>query len=716
MRQGYMPNTVMPADHNRMKLPHGLARLIPYAGCFILTLILWLPFGFKDMGLIEEISITEQLDAGQSLFFISPQSALDLSRSRPLLMFFYAAAHALDPHSYQFYNLFMLAFFFGKLVVVYHLLLQFLPGQRLLAFVSSLLFMVYPGDTGVYALRTIHIHASIVAYLIAVYGLVRFRLSSGRRSTVALAGAAALLMFSLGQYQIALGAALFTPMLLFYFGRPYKRTLAGAGVWYGALAAVMLYAVWAGKQPGITAYEDGLLASLVLTPETVVSMANAVATGLMRQLTGWGTAWEQLTMLPVYAPYVAAALLVIICLGGWLMHNKPTPARSRIPRTVLLLPATGCVVFILGLSTFLPLPYYRFNTFRIYLLAMLGAALTLAGLLYLLSRLTRRYANVTFLILAMLFAGLGYLHALSQHQYYVNASLQQQSILQQIVSQAPRVQPGTAFVVLDQGKRLDPVYVFYKGSLLANALRYLYQDVTLDAGHCPFYDGSAASPNCQFEPSALKIVRLNDEISLPYARILFFTSDRSGQLTLLSAAAAQRLYGVSDYQPASRIVSGTPPDRIHTLFSCQPALDCYQPLAPIPVISDHFELPQRDDIGFGWRELEFDQQGASFHWSVNSSPTIDVLLSDSSDLRLEFRIENWVDTEQINSLRLLVNGQDIPLRLTSTPSGGRLYEGVVPRGINGGQLITQLVFSSQRVPPVPQLGFALYSMRIEPLR
>src|SRR6187549_1417959 len=94
-----------------------IARLIPYIGMFVIALVLWLPFGFKTTGLIEEISIYEQLDAGHSLFFITPDSVMSISRSRPLQMFFFSAAYALDRDSYQFYNIFMMLFFFGKIVV-----------------------------------------------------------------------------------------------------------------------------------------------------------------------------------------------------------------------------------------------------------------------------------------------------------------------------------------------------------------------------------------------------------------------------------------------------------------------------------------------------------------------------------------------------------------------------------------------------------------------
>ena len=133
---------------------------VTYGGMFLLTLILWLPFSFKTTGLIEEWGVLRVIETGSQLFFITPNSALGPHRMRPLEVFVHSLAHALDPDSFLFFNLFQLLFMFGKMAAIYWLLLQFLPGRRLLAFAASTLFLVYPADTALFTFRAIHIQAA----------------------------------------------------------------------------------------------------------------------------------------------------------------------------------------------------------------------------------------------------------------------------------------------------------------------------------------------------------------------------------------------------------------------------------------------------------------------------------------------------------------------------------------------------------------------------
>ncbi|MEP6987460.1 MAG: hypothetical protein ABI970_17785, partial [Chloroflexota bacterium] len=326
-----------------------------------------------------------------------------------------------------------------------------------------------------------------------------------------------------------------------------------------------------------------------------------------------------------------------------------------------------------------------------------------------------------FVGLALPFIGLGFLSAFQQHQYYVNASLDQQSILQQIGQQAPQLKPDTNIVLLDRAGTLSKTYVFYKGTYLEASLRYLYKDKTLIAGNCPFYGVTAQSKNCQFETTALKITRLNDTITVPYDHMLLFSNELDGQLKLLTAAEVPAEYHLTGYDPMSRIVGQTLPYRMTTLFSCDPALSCYHeiPNALNGAASTTFDLSQADDIGFGWRETEFDEYGDFFHWSVNSMPWVDVNLTDAVDLSLEFRIEHWLNIKVIDSLTLTVNGQDIPLTYTTRKSGGRLYHATIPHGISAGQPIRQLIFKTDAPSTVQaaagtKLGFTLYDLHVRP--
>lgn len=701
-----------------------LTQLIPYIGMFIIALMLWLPFGFKTTGLIEELSITQTLDAGNRFYFITPDSVMSISRSRPLQMFFFTAAYVLDPDSYQFYNIFMLLFFFGKIVVMYWLVLQFLPGKKLLAFITGVLFMLYPADTGLFALRVIHVHSAILAYLLAVYLLIQFYKWRGWKSVLALFISGILVIFSLGQYQIALAAAIITPLILLYFGRPNRRFFIAAVGWYASSAIILLYEVWAAKQPGIEAYEAVLMPTADLASNPFRSLATAVLVGYQRQISTWSAAFNKLNDLPTYGFYIAIGLLTSIIVGWLLLRQEPSEANAQPIswQRYLLVFLTGIVLFPIGMATYLPLPNYRFEDFRIYLLAMIGSAIVLVLLLYFISRLIKRYREVLFLILALPFIGLGLLSALTQQQRYVNYSLTQQNVLQKMVAQAPQLAPNTSVVIIDPAGILKRAYVFYYGSLLQPTVSYLYSDPTIQVFYCPVYGGTDDSQTCQFKADGLHIRSLPSP--LPYSQLLLFMTGDNGEVKLLSSedAAATLQIPAADYVPASHIIGTQPPHRASTMFSCVPALSCYhEPNDNQSVISNgSFDLPSTTDIGFGWRELEVNSQDETFHWSVNRTSTVDINLSANGDLNLEFKVLYWMDEGLINSLKLSINGQDIPLTFKPSEPRGRIYHAVIPQAaLTGRPSRTQLVFTTDYLVPVindpnTQLGFALSWLHIRP--
>ena len=184
----------MPKDR---RWPQRVQQIVPYAGMVLLTLLLWLPFGFKTTGLVEEWGVTGLMESGSRPFFITPDSNLAAHRMRPFEVFFHAAAYALDPDSFLFYNVFQLLFLAGKMVAVYWLVLQFFPKQRVLALGAGVLSVVYPVDSALFTFRVIHVHAAILAYLIAACLLIRHVRQPDRSGRLALAGAAILLAFSL---------------------------------------------------------------------------------------------------------------------------------------------------------------------------------------------------------------------------------------------------------------------------------------------------------------------------------------------------------------------------------------------------------------------------------------------------------------------------------------------------------------------------------------
>jgi hypothetical protein len=700
------------------------SRLSPvtYVGMFLLTLVLWLPFSFKTTGLIEEWSIVRFLESGSQLFFITPHSAIDQSRLRPLLTFVHSAAYALDPDSFLYFNVFLLLFMFGKMVAACWLVLQFLPRQRVLAFVAGVLFVVYPADTAMFTLRALQIHAAACSYLFAAYLLIRFARRPARAGWTYLAGAAGLLLFSLMTYQLALPLAILTPLTALAFVRPSDRRLWMAiAVWYGAITIPLLYAVWAYHQSAGTPYEMALLATKpAAAASPLADVMGAIGLAYERQATGWATAWQELGRYPQLRAAVLAALALFAATGAWVARDeRRDPAgRPASTRRYLIVAIVAAGIVVLGMAVFLALPTHRRQDFRIYFLSMSGSALVLALLLFSISRAVRSFRSVVFLMLAVPFVGLGYTHALQNHQTYVNYSLEQQQVLQDVVAEAPRLTRNSFVIFLDETGAIDKEYLFYYGFYLGTGLKYVYGDPSIDAGYCPLTSPGALGTSCTFDASAIHIKNgLKIDVTVPYDRVVFLANSVDDHFRLVTPDELAAAHRVTGYKPQARIAGTVPPPRAATMFSCEPALSCYREST---ASATSFDLPNTGPIGRGWRAPEPDAGGGTFRWSLIVEPTVSVNLAHAVDLALEFHITMWLDRDVVDSLTLSLNGTMIPLTYEPAQPAGRLYHAVLPREVLArSSTHTNLVFHVNRLVPVPsvpdvKLGIALSSLRIRP--
>lgn len=704
------------------------SRLVPYIGMAVVAVLVWLPFSFKTTGLLEELGATEMLDNGAQLFFITPY-ATDLGqvRSRPLQWFPTALAHALDSNSYIVYNLFIVLFTLGKMVATYWLILKFLPGKKLLAFLTGVLFVLYPADTGLFSIRIIHGHFSVMAYLFAVYFLIQFWEHQGRKRGLALLGMVVALMFTVWQYQIALAACFITPVVLLYFTRPTKRFFIAAGTWYVTLALLLVYSLWAASQSTTSSYEGALLPSGI-SVESIGQMVYALLIGYLRQIVAWGSAVGKLSYLAYYGVYVLAGVVIVAFVGWWIIRQQ---RRGTSPLAVsgwryAILWLGGVAFFAVGVATFIPIPSRQLQEYRIYLLALLGSAWVLVLSLYLISRLVRRYQNALFITLTLPFIGLALVNAMQQQQYYTNFSLEQQSLVQQVVAQVPAYKPGTQIVLLDEAGLMDRLYVYYFGIYWRTALRYIYNDHALDAYYCPPEGGTIAlSAACtletadvrvsNYEPWSLAVTTPVDS-TVSYRNAILFRTTFDRQVQLITAEEARTDYNIEGYDPQPLIVQADPPYRVTTLFSCNPALSCYRP--PPPVTSLDLDLQQ--EIGMGWRGAEPAANGNGvFQWSTKRVTSVEVNLNPDHDYQLTFKALAWiVDDATMDGLKLAVNGHDIPLTFSPDESSGRIYSAVIPRTALADQTIsTVLVFTLDHISPVPtapdvKLGFALNWLRI----
>jgi hypothetical protein len=703
-------------------------KLVPYIGMLLLANLLWLPFSFKTMGLVEELGVENVLDQGHPLFFITPDSPMNSHRARPLEVFFHTLSYELDHDSYLYYNIFQMLLIYGKMVAAYWLVLEFLPHRKVLGFIIGLLFILYPADTGNFTFRTIHIHASVLTYLLAFYVSILYYKGVGR-GRFKLALMSGFLAFSLLEYQIALAAALITPFFLLYFGLRKRRLGIVSGVWYATVLFSALYSLWAISQVSTQSYDQTFLDTLSSGGgNDINSILYALLLGYQRQFTSWTTAVGKLISLEYYWSYVLIGLVLSLFIGWWLLKQQqdenPTEPVKRWQLLVLLLSGVG--FFAVGMATYLPIANHRLQDFRTYFLAMFGSALVLGLLLYLVSRILSRHWEKILILLSLPFITLGLVNAFYLHQYYVNNSLIQQSILQQIVKQAPELQPDILILINDKTDLLNQEYVFYFGVYTEMVLRYLYQDPTLQVVVCPEDGGfNTQSIQCKMNAKNLELITKNanndaNVTSVSYNRVLLFETNDDHLVKLVTPDEAAAELGIEGYDPQAHILSQTPPPRALTLFSCEPALSCFR--KDLTQREDTYILPTTGTIGVGWRDPEFSpDSGVIFRWSITNVSTVKFNLISNSDFSLTFKMVGWLNNNSVNGLKLTVNGQDIPLTYEVIQPAERMYSATIPQSVLVGYPSkTKLIFTIDKISPVPEvptvsLGWALSDLTIKPI-
>ncbi|MFN8451165.1 MAG: hypothetical protein U0521_21940 [Anaerolineae bacterium] len=165
-------------------MSHRLTRwLLPILASIGLVVILWLPFGLKVSGIMEEWLVVHDLEHGGASernedfdWFITT----GVHRLRPLVGLTFVAAYSLTPDSFVGYNLVAMALFVGKSVVLYLILRKLTRDNTTYALLVALLFIIYPADGGLFAFRSINVHLAVLWFLLSVY-LFLIYFESGRR-------------------------------------------------------------------------------------------------------------------------------------------------------------------------------------------------------------------------------------------------------------------------------------------------------------------------------------------------------------------------------------------------------------------------------------------------------------------------------------------------------------------------------------------------------
>ncbi len=710
-------------DWLRQRTPFLTGTVLPVGGIVLIVLGFWLPFGFRTTGLIEEWGINARLAQGWQMLFVDVGSPMGAHAIRPLTFLPFAAAYALDPGSFLGYNLLHMLILIGKGIFAFALVRRLLPRHEVLAFTIAVLFIIYPGSTGVFTFRAINVHAMVMFYVASVYLLMLYWDAPRWWRLLLLWGA---LLMSLLIYESVFPAVALTPFLLVFRARGLTRRVITLSLlwWLMPLIAGLRIVLILLTTPSTALYQtqysmqfDGLLSAI---PGMLLHSFWGAWNEALSGLRSAGT-----LLIPAAVSAVVVLSISLVLARRW----QPVHRARRADYGLAIAAALG--LMLAAYAPFLPFPAYRTLYLHTLLLPSLGAAVVLLSVLFVVLRRKALFAVAASVLMFVASAS-----AYQQHASYRALSLQQQRFLGQMLEIAPMLASETHVVVIDRTELMNSVWFFEPHPSMSYALQYLYGVPELDTTICFAPDMRSNTPgaNCVFDSESFSLMAdeqmppgSTDDASRSGNEQFSARRSLNSNLLVLDYSLDRELTLVEDlspytqgtssngYQPAARIVPGA--NAVSTrLFECWPIEDCTLPLLRnVPEGPQRIEFDDSAAIGGGWRAPEVTQNGESFRWMVDTSGTLWTRLDEANAYQIQLRLFYWLTPETLASVRLTFN--DTPLDISVSSDGTLLTADIAP-GLASREIdqIEVLIDHLDTVPGTDvQLGVAADWLQITPV-
>ncbi len=539
-----------PADH-----------VVAVAGLLLLIVALWAPFG---------LPVSPTFEEWKGLYWTVERGSLPVVfPNRPLLFAPYALAH-LTGRPLEALNLMQAGAMLAKGALVYLLVVRLIAGSGALAFLSGALAIVYPADTGLFTLRTVSQHLAVAFCLLAIHLL----LSLGRRFRWwRLFSVWLVQTLSLSLHAVSIPLLLASPVLLVWQERRLTRRLlltwAAAAVVPLAFAVVTLaYGLRDDTYEGRNLAHSGLGPGI---PAAVLQIFGRLLAAYVRHFSGgWIAALRELSLGADTALAITAASLVVGPALWWLARRGPAPRSGQEVRPYLELALLALCAMPVGFLLFLPTSWFATN-WRVFYHSSAAAAVVVAVLCGLIAAAAGRWRHLVLAGLGGLLVALGLTAGVAQHRTYAETGQGQQRILLGIVQAAPRVQPGTALLLIDVPP--NPAVRYWRVCGLVTecvelSLRYIYGLRNLEAAFCAPEESPrrASSETCRFERDHVVVEYRDPRGSdrrivrrYPYERLLVFETSE-GSARLLTALDRYRAPDAgAAYAPEARIEQASLP-------------------------------------------------------------------------------------------------------------------------------------------------------------
>lgn len=496
-------------------------------GVFIVfILLLYLPFGFDSIGQKEEWINRAFLEGRPSRM------------SREVLMRFFALfayplADTLDTNSFAGFHLLHFFMFCGNMTLFY-VILRRLRVDKLSAFVTTILFMVYPVNSSLMSLRSFPLSLSTLTLLAAVNLALGYLREPGRLRLLSMWLA---LILTLAVHEHSFAIILVVPLLWLLRGpRKTWQNFNMSVIWYLVPALKLVYLLILASV-GLRFYGVQYVVGPVRADrnilENVIYYADVIA-GVYRQ-TVWD-GWREAIAVMGENTYLAHTLTAV-ALAAIVMLLLATDKRAgALPsRRAAMFWLLGGILFILpSIGVGMWIDKYHTEFWRLYVNVPFGASIALFGALLLLTESIKvsRIRKTLVIIASLLLILPATSRLFVQHAYFNDRANTKASVLLGIVEQVPHYDSNARLVLVTDmplGKLSELGIDALWTHMFDSAVYLLYgKDRPTAASLCIL--GEACSVNdideslpylgADTDYSDIVIFRLNDDLSVELLREL----------------------------------------------------------------------------------------------------------------------------------------------------------------------------------------------------
>ena len=520
----------------------------------VLVVIMWAPYTLFS-GLGYETAFPYMSETGKTLL------SGFLYRGDPLRIHtntFYHLAYLLGEAagvggSFVPYQIVYAALWWARGFLVFLLVRKFFPREVLAAFVAGAIVIVHASDRALQWVGQMNQFGFIFWMLLACYGLTNAA-EDGRSLASVRAWALLASVFcymSLWSYESQLLLIMLFPVALVIRAPKNRRTIAVVSAWYVVPAIYLVMTV-----QKYTAGEATYQAEVMRHNWALGTLASDWWFNIAASVTFWN--WPLTRRISDDAELALWAIAVVVIAVAILLRvnrarNGPPLTPER--RIWLTLFAAGVVALVFSFPAYLLLDSAR-GLWRTQFLSGIGAALTLTALFGLVaSRVPGRGQGALLLVLACPVIWFGSNGAMQRGATHRADWERQRSVVREILTVAPRVEPGTMIVVMNVPKNGDP---FGHNMWLDLALRlayphtpvaglYFYPDGTPSPGSNLKVDGNEWKWDGTEFPPAMK------EIGLDQTVVIALNSGKATLAPALPGSVCPLGCASELYQPSAMI-------------------------------------------------------------------------------------------------------------------------------------------------------------------